>query len=649
LTAFFNVRKRCDEGQALKKRKVETLDGLEARTTSATSLSLPEIQSSTPISSAAKEAPTNGRRRKKETAPAAAEADKVLFTMGSKSAAGATPGTKAKRRLNMDGEETKAATDKKAVSFVKAGNLSPKKSRPNVTFEKMAPLSPKKAPLSPQKTLEFKAPVAAEGKTAFEDKVAASSSKVMDALNKMPAKEVKAKIKTVNKLADLQAQLRELKKDKNLTAKRALFQDGGSTSSSAAKKEPTAKAASLIPPASPQKLLEDHAPKAAAAATAISSPSKTGPKASPRKAIPAFVRYQELAQPDKYLPLPNRYKSLSEIFRNLDIIVSMKFNRQEMIRVPDLKPAMQNITRKTFSEFYLRQIRCVFPKAYKYIWEKVKDRLGRHTGDFVLHMSPDQGVKAGATLSPQIKVERMKMFQHALLNIVHDYHRDFLTKIGITGISDDVVTKWHKDFKLEEVPDIDEEELPAKPDVEEKVRNPKEMLAKLAGVNERLEQSLNALQTAKVDEKVAAAAAAAAPKIRKELKGLRPELIQKILANEKAKQIRDMTQSTEERKDLEQLKELVDIAPVIINCHRSHRKGAVVALDTLAAVTADSHGRKSKQSMLQLIQTFLRLVPECMEVKTIERTKYVKLLRTSPDVNQVKKIIENLVEKAAKK
>ena len=86
-------------------------------------------------------------------------------------------------------------------------------------------------------------------------------------------------------------------------------------------------------------------------------------KASPRKAIPAFVRYQELAQPDKLLPLPNRYKALTEIFRSVDVIVSMKFNRKEIIRVPDLKPAVQNITRKNFSEFYLRQIRCVFPKV----------------------------------------------------------------------------------------------------------------------------------------------------------------------------------------------------------------------------------------------------------------------------------------------
>ena len=108
---------------------------------------------------------------------------------------------------------------------------------------------------------------------------------------------------------------------------------------------------------SPKKL--PAATSGSSAKTTVMSPGK----ASPRKAIPAFVRYQELAQPDKLLPLPNRYKALTEIFRSVDVIVSMKFNRKEIIRVPDLKPAVQNITRKNFSEFYLRQIRCVFPKV----------------------------------------------------------------------------------------------------------------------------------------------------------------------------------------------------------------------------------------------------------------------------------------------
>ena len=628
LTSYFNVRKQSDDQHATKKRKVVTPEGVAAKSTGVPVVDAPEM---TPkgVESESK----NGRRRKRETME---ESDKVLFTVGS---------GKARRRLKME---------EKNVAFLKAGNLSPTKGKISTQKQKCPPKAEKFDPLSAKVALNFDFNEAAKktepelklnsvlkAKVALnfdldetskktesepEQKMVAnanSPSKVMEKLNQLTAQEVKAKIKKVNKLSDLQAQLRSLRKDKNLGPKRALFND----------KPEEVKAAPKPPQMSPKKVLQSVATDATK--PVITSPKK-GPKASPRKAIPAFVRYQELAQPDKYLPLPNRYKALAEIFRNVDMIVGMKFNRQEMIRVPDLKPAVQNLTRKSFSEFYLRQIRCVFPNAYKYVWEKVLDRLGRHTGDFELHMSPDHGVKA--TLSPQIKVERLKMFQNALLNIVQDNHREFLAKIGIIGIKDELVTKWHKNFDLDQVPDIDEAELPPKPDVE-KVRNPKEMLENLAGVNDRLANSLKKIQAAAA----VVAEPVEAPKIRKELRGLKPELIQKILANEKAKQIKDMTQSSDERKDLEQLKELITLAPVIINCHRSHRKGAVLSIERLAQVTADSCGRKSKQAMLELIKLFLKVVPECMELKTIERVQYIKLKKTSPDVNEVKKILEKLV------
>jgi len=257
-------------------------------------------------------------------------------------------------------------------------------------------------------------------------------------------------------------------------------------------------------------------------------------------------------------------------------------------------------------------------------------------------------------MSPLVKVERLKMFQHSLLSIVHDYHRQFLASLGISGLDDTQVNRWHKDFSLEAVPDIQEEPLPPKPEVE-KARNAKEMLEKLAGVNDRLEASLKNMKEAAVkvedksDEASHSGPAPPAVAIRKELRGLPKSLIDKILANEKARQIKEMTQSSEERKDLEQLEELVSLSTVIVNCHRAHRKGAAVPIDTLAQVTSDSCGRKSKAAMLPLIRLFLQSVPQCMEIKTIERVQYVKLKKDSPDVNQVKKILEDMVASAKTK
>ena len=56
------------------------------------------------------------------------------------------------------------------------------------------------------------------------------------------------------------------------------------------------------------------------------------------------------------------------------------------------------------------------------------------------------------------------------------------------------------------------------------------------------------------------------PKIRKELRHLPKSVRDKILANEKAKQIREMTQNTEERKELEMMQELIVVSDRFLIC-----------------------------------------------------------------------------------
>ena len=45
--------------------------------------------------------------------------------------------------------------------------------------------------------------------------------------------------------------------------------------------------------------------------------------------------------------------------------------RKEIIDLDKLKKSVQSMTKKNFSEKFLRQIKCVFPLAYNYAWEKV--------------------------------------------------------------------------------------------------------------------------------------------------------------------------------------------------------------------------------------------------------------------------------------
>ena len=299
-------------------------------------------------------------------------------------------------------------------------------------------------------------------------------------LEKFTPAEVKAKLGKVKKLSDLKARIQELNKDKK-------FRNTGEglrtpTKVSHNDIESTRRQLFSPPKLSKEEVtIEVQSPKPKALVNPNSSPVKAGIKASPRK-VPAYVKHDELRTPDKFLPLPRKYRFLAEVFRSVDDIVGMKFNRREIIRVDKLKPAVQNIIRKTFDIKYLRQIRCVFPKSYIYSWEKILDRLGRHSsGDYELHMVPDMNYNVSGTsdkehdyvksykLGPKERVERVKLFNHALLQIAKDCHEEFLESINLTkeDLDDKEISKWHPKFDPEEhCPDIDTADFPAKPHVE---------------------------------------------------------------------------------------------------------------------------------------------------------------------------------------
>ena len=62
---------------------------------------------------------------------------------------------------------------------------------------------------------------------------------------------------------------------------------------------------------------------------------------------PAYERYHALAQPPtSSLVLPYRYKVLAEIFRCLETVVVMLYNRKECIYFEKIKPAVQKMLQR---------------------------------------------------------------------------------------------------------------------------------------------------------------------------------------------------------------------------------------------------------------------------------------------------------------
>lgn len=187
-------------------------------------------------------------------------------------------------------------------------------------------------------------------------------------------------------------------------------------------KTPT-KISRIIPGVSPQRRLLFE-PKEKTPSPVKSSPTK----------VPAYQRYQSIV--DTAAPalcLPFNYRFLAEVFRCVDTVSAMLFNRKERITFRKLKPAVQELLRRNFTLEHLAQVQTVFPEGYVLTQEKmrafgsaskeekfelvltpkVEENSGRNTpdGDDVLKSAEKM------SMAPAVLLERRRLFYQALLGL----------------------------------------------------------------------------------------------------------------------------------------------------------------------------------------------------------------------------------------
>ncbi|KAF2362901.1 CDT1 Geminin-binding domain-like [Trinorchestia longiramus] len=254
------------------------------------------------------------------------------------------------------------------------------------------------------------------------------------------------------------------------------------------------------------------------------SPVKT-PTKSPGKeltAVPAYERYSHLVQDasrasSSGLALPYSYRMLREVFRAVDTVVSLMHNRQEVITFDKLKPAVQQMLRRTFLERNLGQLSRVFPLAYFFRQDKVRAEPsvpGKDHSNYQLTISanlnyndnqrasPDPGNRDSPTpcrklfssfgssatsddnscsqhtretkknsepsfrkMDSLVLVERRSIFHQSLVNIIHQHHLKFLKSLEPSLAVADVscIKRWHPQFPLDELPEVEPVTLPQTP------------------------------------------------------------------------------------------------------------------------------------------------------------------------------------------
>jgi len=447
---------------------------------------------------------------------------------------------------------------------------------------------------------------------------------------KLTPSEVKKKLGGVKKLSDLKEQLKKIEK-------------------------------------SAETVQQAKAKAAAAAKKVAEEKAKVDAKVE-YEATPAYVSYHTLAaKGDGTLPLPYTYKFLAEVFRCTDTIAAMLHNRKEIITVEKLKVAVQQMMRKDFSLSYLKQIKTVFPSAYRYAWENIIGRYGKKMAEFELHMSvnmdykkemigqaePNKAKSCNAErLGPQGIVERKNIFHNSLINIVKGHHKKFCEGLETpVSVDDDKLVKFHKDFDVDKCPPVVESGMPEAPYVE-KVTTAAEILEKsraLFEINPKLSNTLVKAAETKQDGSKSESVEVnqdipkPAPKpIRKELQGLPQKLIDKILAKEAAKAEKEMFTDKVKEDKVKRLRRLPTLARILKNTFTSENKSALVFDFVIKKAVSSYPGHLPSDVMTKDVRYLIDVSKPWVGNPMVQGTEYLKLNKNI-DVNTVVQQLEKML------
>ncbi|XP_072202664.1 DNA replication factor Cdt1 isoform X2 [Excalfactoria chinensis] len=370
--------------------------------------------------------------------------------------------------------------------------------------------------------------------------------------------------------------------------------------------------------------------------------------------LPAYQRFHALAQDTPPgLTLPYKYKVLAEMFRSVDTIAGMLFNRSETITFAKVKQGVQDMMRKQFEERHVGQIKAVYPTSYRFRQEKNIPTYssGVKKSQYQLTLEPvlgeDEQLCGRPHLSASRLLERRKEFHRSLVNIVKQHHAAFLAALSPPmEVPEDKLTRWHPRFNVDEVPDISPAELP-RPPQEDKVSTAQEVLSAARGtVSTKMEKALAnlALRSAEAGAEEPALSKAASPaSTSSALKGVSQELLERIRAKEARRLQALMTRAVGQEERLAMLGRLPAMARILRGVFVAEKKLAL-PMELLCARMADSYPTEmAAGEMEKHLRLLAELLPDWVTFHAIRADTYIKL-----DKNTDLSLVTERLEKAAK-
>ncbi|XP_076204918.1 DNA replication factor Cdt1 isoform X2 [Aptenodytes patagonicus] len=380
--------------------------------------------------------------------------------------------------------------------------------------------------------------------------------------------------------------------------------------------------------------------KAGSGATLGAGPSgDTGvaaPAAEAGEKPPAYQRFHTLAQDlPPGLTLPYKFKVLAEMFRSMDTIAGMLFNRAETITFAKVKQGVQDMMRKQFEERHVGQIKAVYPTSYRLRQEKNIPTFGNGVkkSDYQLTLEPVLGEEEKADGRPHLSasrlLERRKEFNRNLVNIVKQHHKAFLAALSPPMVvPEEKLTRWHPRFNVDEVPDISPAELP-RPPQEDRLTTAQEVLSTARGMlTPKMEKALAnlALRTAEAGAGEPVASKVPSPaSTSSALKGVSQALLERIRAKEAQKLQALMTREPQQEERLAMLGRLPAMARILRNVFVAEKKQALT-MEVACARMADSYDvQMPPGEMEKHLRLFAELLPDWVGIHAVRTDTYIKL------------------------
>ncbi|NWV34171.1 CDT1 factor, partial [Grantiella picta] len=380
--------------------------------------------------------------------------------------------------------------------------------------------------------------------------------------------------------------------------------------------------------------------RAAREATAGAQPcgdsGVTAPAGETSEKLPAYQRFHTLAQDlPPGLTLPYKFRVLAEMFRSVDTITGMLFNRSETVTFAKVRQGVQDMMRRQFEERHLGQIKAVYPSSYQLRQEKNVPTFGSSgkKSEYQLTLEPvlgeEEKVDGRPHLSASRLLERRREFHRNLVNIVRQHHKAFLAALSPPMVvPDEKLTRWHPRFNVDEVPDISPAELP-RPPQEDRLSTAQEVLSTARGLlSPKMEKALAnlALRTAEASAEEPAPSKAPSPaSTSSALKGVSQGLLDRIRAKEARRLQALLTRDARQEERAALLARLPAIARVLRSVFVAEKKAAL-SMELLCARLADSCPELvAPGEMEKHVRLFAELLPDWVGIHALRTDTYVKL------------------------